>query len=88
MGRWLQTVLGDSPSRVIIKLLIFSLIIGALLNLFGWTPMNVFDRLWDTIVHLWNTGFSSISKLLNVVLVGAAVVVPIFIIIRLLNWRK
>lgn len=88
MGKWLRSVLGDTPGKVIIKLLIFSLIVGALLNLFGWTPMNVFQNLSDFFVHLWRTGFSSINKLLNVVFVGAAVVIPIFILIRLLNWRK
>ncbi|UXN03368.1 DUF6460 domain-containing protein [Bartonella sp. HY406] len=88
MKKWLQSFLGDSPGRVFIKLLIFSLIIGALLNFFGWTPFNVFERLWDMIAHLWRTGFSSASQLLNVIFVGAAVVVPIFIIIRILNWRK
>lgn len=88
MGRWLQSFLGDTPGRVLVKLLIFSLIIGALLNFFGWTPFNVFERLWATVVNLWRTGFSSASQLLNVIFVGAAVVVPIFILIRILNWRK
>ncbi|UXM95388.1 DUF6460 domain-containing protein [Bartonella sp. HY329] len=88
MGRWLQSFLGDTPGRVLVKLLIFSLIIGALLNFFGWTPVNVFERLWDTLVHLWHSGFSSASQLFSVIFVGAAVVVPIFIIIRILSLRK
>ena len=38
----LTRFLGDSPLRVILKLLVVSFLVGLVMNAFGWSPMDVF----------------------------------------------
>lgn len=84
----LTRFLGDSPLRVIIKLLIVSLIVGFVMSAFNWSPFDIFYALRDTIVHLWNMGFDALGRFASYILLGAAIVVPAFLILRLLNYRR
>jgi len=84
----LSRVLGDSPIRVIVKLLVVSLIVGMVMSAFGWSPFDVFDRIRDFVLHLWNMGFAAIDRFLDYILLGAAIVVPAFIILRILSYRR
>ena len=84
----LTRFLGDSPLRVIIKLVIVSLIVGFVMSAFRWSPWDIFDALGDTIVHLWNMGFDALGRFASYILLGAAVVIPAFVILRLLSYRR
>ena len=42
----------------------------------------------DFILDLWNTGFKTLGRLGDYLLLGAAIVVPVFIVIRLLSYRR
>ncbi|MCR4267175.1 DUF6460 domain-containing protein [Nitratireductor sp. ZSWI3] len=84
----LTKFLGDSPLRVIIKLLIVSLIVGFVMSAFNWSPWDIFDALRDTVMHLWNMGFEALGRFATYILLGAAVVIPAFIILRLLSYRR
>jgi len=87
MANSVNRILGDTPIRVIVKLLIFSLIVGGLMTMLGWTPMDVIWRFVNFFKHIWSLGFASVETLARVVALGAAVVIPIFIILRILSWR-
>lgn len=88
MSKSVNSLLGDTPGRVIVKLLIFSVLIGIIMSLLGWTPMDVVWKILHFFTSLWSMGFSAFSKLFDVILVGAAVVVPVFIIMRVLSWIR
>lgn len=80
--------LGDSPMRVAIKLIVVSFLVGIVMATFGWSPWDVFYRIEDFFVGLWNMGFDAIYRFGTYFLLGAAVVVPIFIILRILSYRR
>lgn len=88
MLRSINSLLGDTPGRVIIKLLVFSILVGVVMTLLGWTPMDVVWKIIHFFTSLWSMGFSAFEKLFNVIVVGAAIVVPIFIIMRILSWIR
>jgi len=88
MMKFFENLLGDRPLRLVIKLVIFSLLVGMALNRAGWTPMDVVSRIWGFILRLWGRGFAAFDTLFDVLLVGAAVVVPIFLVMRLLSGGK
>lgn len=88
MSKNLTSLLGDTPGRVVIKLVVFSLLVGIVMSLFGWTPIELFWGIVGFFRRLWNMGFSAFHKLFDVVIIGAAVVVPVFLLMRLLSWRK
>ena len=84
----LTRFLGDSPLRVILKLLVVSFLVGLVMNAFGWSPMDVFYGIRKFFTDLWNLGFHAIDRFLGYILLGAAIVVPAFILIRIASYRK
>ena len=84
----LTRFLGDSPWRVIIKLLLVSLVVGYIMHAFGWTPMDLYYSLRNAILDIWHAGFAALGRFFGYILIGAAVVVPIFLIMRALSFRR
>ena len=84
----LTRFLGDSPLKVILKLLVVSFLVGLVMNTFGWSPMDVFYGIQKFFIDLWNLGFHAIDRFLGYILLGAAIVVPAFILLRIANYRK
>lgn len=80
--------LGDTPLRVFIKLLVISFLVGVVMSAFGWSPLDVFYGIRDFFLDIWHMGFRAIDRFLGYLLLGAAIVVPAFIILRLLSYRK
>ena len=84
----LTRFLGDSPLRVILKLLVVSFLVGLVMNAFGWSPLDVFYGIRKFFTDLWNLGFHAIDRFLGYILLGAAIVVPAFILLRIASYRK
>ncbi len=72
----LDRFLGDSPLRVLIKLVVISFLVGVVMHAFGWSPFDVLEGIRDFFVDIWNMGFSAIERFLGYFLLGAAIVVP------------
>lgn len=84
----LTRFLGDTPLRVFIKLLVISFLVGIVMSAFGWSPFDVLYGIRDFFVDIWRMGFRAIDRFLGYFLLGAAIVVPAFIILRLFSYRK
>ena len=80
--------LGDTPVRVIVKLILVSLVVGVVMHAFNWTPYDILWNIRDFFVRIWNMGFSALSRFADYLLLGAAVVIPAFILLRIINYRK
>jgi hypothetical protein len=80
--------LGDSPLRVAFKLIVVSFLVGLVMNAFGWSPLDVFYGVRDLVLDIWDMGFSALDRLIGYLLLGGAIVVPVFIILRLLSYRR
>jgi hypothetical protein len=50
--------------------------------------MDVFYGIRQFFVDLWNLGFHAIDRFLGYILLGAAIVVPVFILLRIASYRK
>lgn len=84
----LDRFLGDSPLRILIKLIVISFLVGVVMSAFGWSPMDVLNGIRNFFVDLWNMGFRAVDRFVGYFLLGAAIVVPAFILLRLFNMRK
>ena len=80
--------LGDSPLRVILKLLVVSFLVGIVMSAFGWSPYDVLDGIRNFFLDIWNMGFSALERFFSYFLLGAAIVIPAFIILRLFSYRR
>lgn len=88
MSNGVNGFLGDTPIRVIIKLLILSVAVGFLMSIFGLYPDDIIYAARDFVLDLWNTGFKALGRVGNYLVLGAVIVVPLFIVIRLLSYRR
>ena len=77
--------LGDTPLRVFLKLVVISFLVGVLMSAFGWSPFDVLEGIRNFFLDIWNMGFSAIERFFGYFLLGAAIVVPALIILRLLS---
>jgi hypothetical protein len=84
----LARFLGDSPLRVFLKLVVISFLVGIVMSAFGWSPLDVLEGIRDFFVDLWNMGFRAVDRFASYLLLGAAIVIPAFIILRLFSYRR
>ncbi|MFI0844264.1 DUF6460 domain-containing protein [Mesorhizobium sp. IMUNJ 23232] len=84
----LTRFLGDSPLRVFLKLLVVSFLVGVVMSAFGWSPFDVLQWIEDTLLRIWNMGFATVDRFVGYLALGAAIVIPAFIILRLLSYRR
>lgn len=80
--------LGDTPLRVAAKLIIVSFLVGIIMATFGWSPWDVLYSIRDFFRALYETGFEALYRFWHYFLLGAAIVIPAFIILRLVSYRK
>ena len=79
----LSRFLGGSPVAVLVKLALVSLLVGWLLHWLDWSPADVWFWARDLAASLW----FSLGSLADYVLLGAAIVVPVFLVLRLFAHR-
>ncbi len=53
----LTRFLGDSPLRVLLKLIVVSFLVGIVMSAFGWSPFDVLYGIRDFFLDIWNMGF-------------------------------
>jgi len=76
---------GGSPLAVIFRLVLLSVLIGFVLHAFGFNPFNIIESIRSLIEALWNMGFDAIHWLWRYFLLGAIIVIPIWLVVRLVN---
>lgn len=76
---------GGSPLSVIFRLVLLSILIGFVLHAFGFNPFNIVESIRSLIEALWNMGFDAIHWLWRYFLLGAIIVIPIWLIVRVVN---
>ena len=83
----LRRFLGGSPGAVAVKLVLVSFIVGALLMWLNISPADVFDELSALVGRLYALGFRSLRDFGTYIVAGAAIVIPVWLVIRLLSYR-
>lgn len=83
----LERFFGGHPINVIIRLLLVSLVVGFLMSVFGVDVQGVVQGAIELFRDTLRDGFGVFRNLGGYVLTGAALVVPIWLIIRLTRGR-
>jgi len=84
----LNRFFGGTPSRVILRLVLLSLLVGLVLSAFNIHPLDIVDWIRSVVTRIYNMGFQAVEHILGYFLLGAAVVIPIWLVARLLNMGK
>ena len=76
---------GGPPLSVLARLVLLSVLVGVVLSAIGLDPMNIMHSIERLIRNVWNMGFDAVRWLWRYFLLGALIVIPIWIIMRLVN---
>ena len=79
---------GGPPLSVIFRLILLSILIGVILEVLGLDPWNIIESLKTLVLRIWDMGFDVVRWLWRYLLLGAAVVVPIWLVVRLMRVAK
>ncbi len=78
-------IFGGSPLAVLARLVLVSILVGVILSALGLDPFDIVRSLERLVRHIWNMGFDAVRWLWRYFLLGAVIVIPIWLIMRLLN---
>ena len=78
-------VFGGSPLAVLGRLILVSILVGVVLAALGLDPYDIVHSIERLIRSIWNMGFDAVRWVWRYFLLGAVIVIPIWIIMRLVN---
>lgn len=81
----LTRILGDTPGRVLVRLIFLSFVVGVVMAALGLEPATLLARLVDMVEGLWNLGWGAVEKAWQYLLLGAVVVIPVWLVLRVLR---
>jgi hypothetical protein len=80
--------LGGPPLAVLGRLVLLSVLVGVILHVLGLDPWNILSSVQTLLRQVWDMGFDVIVWLWRYFLLGAAIVLPIWLISRFLKAPK
>jgi hypothetical protein len=76
---------GGPPLMVLFRLILLSILVGVILAALGLDPLNIINSVQRLILQIWDMGFDAVRWLWRYFLLGAVIVIPIWLIMRLVR---
>jgi hypothetical protein len=81
----MDRIFGGSPIPVLLRLLALSFVVGLVLWIFGIDPMDLWRNFGETVRAVWENMGDFARWAIKYVALGAIVVLPLWIIFRVLR---
>lgn len=81
----LERLLGDRPGSLVIKLVLISLFVGFIMSVFGFDAADLVRGAVEAVRDMLRDGGAVFRQLGTYVLTGAAIVLPVWLILRLMR---
>ena len=82
-GEGLNRFLGGTPLAVAFRLILLSILVGVVLAAIGFDPYNIIRSIELLFRRIWDLGFDVVNWLWRYFLLGAVIVVPVFLLSRI-----
>jgi hypothetical protein len=79
----LYRFLGGSPLSVAFRLILLSVLVGVVLSVIGFDPWNILHSIRTLFQRLWDLGFDAVNWLWRYFLLGAVIVIPVWLLSRM-----
>ncbi len=80
-----EKVLGGSPLAVVVRLALISIAVGIVMKALGIDLSNFFHRINVLLRNIYDLGLNAFDWLFEFLLLGALVVIPIWVIARMVG---
>lgn len=84
-GGMVTRFLGGPPLWVLARLILLSILVGVVLSAFGFDPLDVLHSVRRLVLGIWDMGWDAVAWAWRYFLLGAVLVVPIWLLIRIFN---
>lgn len=74
---------GGPPLSVAVRLVLLSILVGVILSAIGLDPLDILRSIQTMLRHIWEMGFDAVVWVWRYFLLGAVLVIPIWLIVRL-----
>jgi hypothetical protein len=81
----MERFFGGNPALVLLRLAILSLIVGVVLAALGFSPFEIIDSIKRLFERIYDMGFAAVEKAFRYFLLGAVIVFPVWLVMRLLK---
>ncbi|WP_245943798.1 DUF6460 domain-containing protein [Acuticoccus kandeliae] len=81
----MERVLGGSPLGVLIRLVVTSFIVGVILTALNIDPQDIVHWVEERFRYLSTLGFDTVENLIQILILGAVIVVPVWLVLRVLR---
>jgi hypothetical protein len=81
----MSKIFGGSPLAVLGRLILVSILVGVVLAALGLDPFDILQSIERLARSIWNMGFDAFRWLWRYFLLGAVIVIPIWIVMRAVN---
>ncbi len=78
-------IIGGSPLAVAGRLVLVSILVGVILSALGLDPFHILQSIERLVRTLWNMGWDIVRYVWRYFLLGAVIVIPIWIVVRMVN---
>ncbi len=82
----MNSFFGGQPVAVLLRLAIISLLVGFILSVLGLSPFDIVDSFFRLIERIYDLGFEAFEWLFRYFLLGAVIVFPIWLVVRV--WKS
>ena len=87
-GSFVTRFFGGSPGRVVMQLVVVSFVVGVILSALGVSPYDIVDGLTHLVRRVYDMGFGAVEWIVRYFFLGAVIVVPIWLISRVIRLGK
>ena len=84
----LSRFLGGTHVSVAVRLILLSVLVSVVLSAIGLDPRDIVESIRRLFIGIWNLGFDAINWVWRYFLLGAVIVVPIWLITRFMSSQK
>jgi cell division protein FtsL len=78
----MERFFGGNPALVLLRLVILSLIVGVVLAALGFSPYDLLQNIRDLAQRIYDMGFTAVEKAFRYFLLGAVIVFPVWVVMR------
>jgi hypothetical protein len=81
----LNRFFGGRPLVVLFRLALLSVLVGFILKVLGLDPFDIIRSIRELFRAIWDMGYEAFERLWRYFVLGAVLVVPIWLIVRLVR---
>lgn len=82
----MNSFFGGQPAAILLRLAVISLLVGFILSVLGLSPFDIVDSFFWMIERIYDLGFEAFEWLLRYFLLGAVIVFPVWLAVRV--WKS